>query len=240
MLKIVKESTYIHIVSFIRLKQAIFWSFAFPVFLFIVFSGIFGVFYDDDYAAFLLTGVIGMSFASDGLFAIGSIIKRYYQNGTLRILHKMPFNIVNYFIGIIVSRFIIIGILVIVLNIVSLLISSYIMSWYDLTLTFIGIFIGLWIFSFLGLLLNFLSMKKYSSEKGLINIVYFTIIFTSNALYPVKSFNQVISNIADFLPLNPVLQLIRNEQFNIYSIAFWSVLPVVLFYLVYKRIQFTR
>ena len=240
MIKMIFQTVNIQLLSFLRIKQAVFWSLVFPLFIFVIFSSIFGTFFDKEYTYFLMTGVIGMSIASDGLFAIGTTIKNYYNNGTIRILKKMPINILYYFTGIIICRFIISFGLVICLNITSIVLFSCSLKLADIIGITLGIFIGLWIFSFLGLCLTFSDIKVSSSDKGLINLVYFVVLFTSNSLYPISSFNEKISYIANFLPLNPILSLLRSETFMFFHLALWAVLPVILFYFLYKRLKVVR
>ncbi|MFN8407020.1 MAG: hypothetical protein U0X71_06010 [Sphingobacteriaceae bacterium] len=36
-----------------------------------------------DYIPFILSGIIGMTIASDGLFAIGPVVKEYYASGLI-------------------------------------------------------------------------------------------------------------------------------------------------------------
>jgi ABC-2 type transport system permease protein len=90
------------------------------------------------------------------------------------------------------------------------------------------------------LCLTFSDIKISSSDKGLLNLVYFLVLFTSNSLYPVSSFNEKIANLANFLPLNPILSLLRSETFMFYHLAFWAIIPVILFYFLYKRLKVVR
>lgn len=234
----------IQLLTFLRIKQAVFFSFAFPLFLFLVFQTVFGgygVSFDKDYTVFLLSGIICMTLASDGLFAIGTFIKRYYLNGTLRIIRRMPINIIVFITGIVISRFIITITLVVFLNVVSLVIYNSHFLIRDTFFIFAGVFMGLWIFSFLGLCLSFSNIRIGDAEKNVVNLVYFFILFTSNALYPVDVLNSNIANISNYLPMNPVLSLFRtDESILIFQLIVWSLLPVILFYFLLKRQKFKR
>jgi len=234
----------VQLLSFLRIKQAVFFSFVFPFFLFVVFHTIFGELgpsSDKDYTIFLLSGIICMTLASDGLFAIGTFIKRYYLNGTLRIIRRMPINIIVFISGIVISRFIITITLVFFLNVVSLVIYNCHFPLHDILLIFSGVFIGLWIFSFLGLCLSFSNIRIGDAEKNITNLVYFFLLFTSNALYPVDVLNSKITSVSNYLPMNPVLSILRtDEPILIFPLIVWSLLPVLLFYFLLKRQRFQR
>ena len=103
-MKILILSTYYQLLFFIRLKQSLFFSVTFPVFIFILFGTIWSE--SLEYIPFLLSGVIGMTVMSDGLFSIGSVIKIYYKNNVIKYLRKMPFSILLHFGGLIISRMI--------------------------------------------------------------------------------------------------------------------------------------
>ncbi len=229
----------VHFLSFFRNKNAFFWELVFPLFIYVIFYTIFGSFNDEGYSLFLLTGVLGMTLTADGLFGVGPVIKMNYENGTIRVLKKLPINIVLYFSGLIINRFIILSILYILLNLVSFLMSGMFLPIEKTPQVFLGIFLGLWIFSFLGLSLSFLNIKT-SSEKGMNNILYFIILFTSNALYNISAFNPGVEKIANFLPLNGVLHILRSEQPEFLGLVLWMVIPVFLFYYAFNKVQYSR
>ena len=76
------KSIKYQLLIYLRIKQAVFFSIAFPVFLFVIFGNIWGV--NEGYIPFLLSGIIGMTIASDGLFAVGPVIREYYTNGLIK------------------------------------------------------------------------------------------------------------------------------------------------------------
>lgn len=237
MIKILSLSIYYQFLIFLRIKQAVFFTVAFPIFLFVVFTSIWGT-QDNGYVSFLLSGIIGMTIASDGMFAIGPVIKEYYSNGLIKYLRKLPFNILLHFIGLIISR------IVTLLFIVFLLcISAYLMFGHSVTslevMNYVfGIFIGLFVFSFLGLVIIFSGLKQ-GTDKGIINFIYFIILFTSNAFYPVGEFNQLIGYVGDTLPLNQILYIMRGDGIN-YTIAIWILALMLLFVFLFKNVKFNR
>lgn len=236
-LTILLKSTKYQILIYLRIRQAVFFSIAFPVFLFVIFGSIWGV--NEDYIPFLLSGIIGMTIASDGIFAVGPVVKEYYSNGLIKYFQKLPFNILLHFAGLIISRILSLIFTILILCLVSFLIFGFMPSVENLIHYILGTIIGLTIFSFIGLCLAFSGIKG-GTDRGFSNLIYFIILFTSVAFYPVKSFNKLIGTIGDFLPLNPILSILRNETINYPVLLFWLFFPMMIFYIVFKKIKFSR
>jgi len=233
------HSIYLQILIFLRIKQAVFFTLIFPVFLFIIFASLWGN-ESDEYIFFLLTGIIGMTIASDGLFAIGPVIKEYYANGLVKYLKKLPFNILIHFLGLIISRIISLIFSTILLCISAFLIFDYLIEIEELFNFSIGIATGLCLFSFLGLVISMLHVKqKDRTNKGLINFLYFAVLFTSDAFYPVGEFNPFIGSIGNYLPLNPILNILRGNGIS-YLTFVWIVMIVLLFVYFFKTMKFDR
>jgi len=237
MFKILCHSVYFHLINYLRIKQAVFFSLAFPIFLFIVFGSIWGI-NQEEYVASLFTGVMGMTIASDGLFAIGPVIKEYYASGLIKYLRKLPMNILNYFIGLIISRIISLLVVLGLLSLVSKLVFNFSPSPEQITNLVAGIVVGLFLFAFLGLTISFSGIKN-GSEKGLINFVFFGILFTSDSFYPVGQFNSMVGAIGNALPLNPILHVLRGEERSL-VVLLWLIIPIILFSLLFRRIKFAR
>lgn len=229
----------VHFLNFARNKGALFWALTFPTFMYVVFYNVFSGFNNEHYAFYLLSGVLGMTLTADGLLGVGFIIKNSYMNGTIRLLKKMPINILLYFIGMILNRFLIVVLLLAILSVALFFISSDNFAFMHLPAIFLGIFLGLWIFSFLGLCLSFLNIQS-QSEKGVSNIAYFFILFTSNAFYKLDMFNEKVASLGDLLPLNGILHILRNEPFNPYILLFWMLAPPVFFYYLFQKVQYAR
>lgn len=237
MIKILTYSIYYQLLIFLRIKQAVFFTVAFPVFLFAIFGSIWGAEHDE-YISFLLSGIIGMTIASDGLFAIGPVIKEYYSNGLIKYLRKLPFNILLHFIGLVISRVISLIFIVFLLCLVAKLMFGYAVSLLEMGNFILGVFVGLSLFSFLGLAVTFSGIKQ-DADKGIINFIYFIILFTSNAFYPVGDFNKVIGYVGNTLPLNHVLSILRGDGVS-FILIIWLVLPIIIFLFLFKNIKFDR
>ena len=84
-MKVLIASIYYQLLSSMRIKQAVFFTVIFPAFIFLIFSSIWGI-NNKEYCVFLLTGICAMTIASDGLFAIGGVIKQYYTSGVMKFI----------------------------------------------------------------------------------------------------------------------------------------------------------
>lgn len=237
MIKIIFSSTYYQILIFLRIKIAVFFTFIFPLVLFVVFGNIWGG-NSSEYFSFLLSGIIGMIVASDGLNAIGPVIRDYYSSGLLKYLRKLPFNIVFHFLGLILSRVLSLIFIIILLCIVSSLIFGHIVSLSEFTSYISGVLIGLFIFSFIGLVLNFIGIRD-GSASGITNLFYFIMLFTSDAFYSASSAENFIAIVGDILPLNPILYILRDEGYY-WNLLPWLIIPPILFYFVFYNLKTSR
>ncbi|QMU65290.1 MAG: hypothetical protein GKR88_13955 [Flavobacteriaceae bacterium] len=179
-----------------------------------------------------------MTVASDGLNAIGPVIKDYYSSGLLKYLRKLPFNIILHFLGLIISRVLSLVFIIILLCIVSKLVFDHRVSIVEFTNYMLGTLIGLFAFSFIGLVFNFIGIK-YKSANGITNLFYFIMLFTSDAFYPASSANDFIAGIGNSLPLNPILHILRDEGYY-WNLLPWLVIPPVLFYFIFHNIKTNR
>lgn len=231
------SSLYYQFLIFFRIKSAFFFVGIFPLFLFLIFGFLWGA--DPSYIPFLLTGVIGMTITSDGLYSIGPVIKEYHANGLIKYLKKMPFNVVAYFVSYILSRVLSQFIVVIVLCLTSFLVFDYAVSPLFFIRMLSGVLIGLFIFGFLGIVLAFSGIKQISNN-SIVSIIGYTIIFTSNTFYPVSELNKVIETIANVLPLNSILGLMRGQTVDYINLTLWIFIPVIVFFILFKRLKFKR
>ncbi|MEM7548470.1 MAG: ABC transporter permease [Bacteroidota bacterium] len=233
-------SVYYQILSYSRIKQAVFYSLAFPVLLYVLFGSIWKT-SGEAYAGFLLTGVIGMSIASQGLFAVGPTLRSYYQTNFIKFLRNIPVSPLTHFMSLLISRYSIILLGNIILFLIATFLFKYVLTLEEMIIIIAGSFIGLLLFSFLGLIIAFMS-KKAESTRGFINLIYFTMIFTSDTYYPVTDINPVFSIWTRLLPLTPLLDFLRgNTELNVvlYLLG-WTVLFVIVFYFLFTKTSLSR
>ena len=235
-MKFILYTAYYQTIIFLRVKQATFFAFAFPIFLFIIFGNLFSITKNDIFN--VMSGVIAMTIASSGFYGIGAVVKDYYSNGWLRFIKNLPINQIFYFIGIIISRIFVLLFLVLILNLFSYIIFNFTYSFYQFINLLFSILIGYTIFSFFGLCISF-SNIKYSSDTGLSSFIYYIILFSSSAFYPVCNFNKTICKIGNILPLNPILNIMRFGQFDSILI-FWLIMPIILFFFLLKNLKYNR
>lgn len=236
-LTILYKSIKYNFLIYLRIKQAVFFTTFFPVFLFVIFGNIWGK--SPDYIPFILTGLIGMTIASEGIFSIGSVISLYYTSGLIKYFKKLPFKSILHFLGLIISRIFSLFLTILILCLISFLVFDYLPSIFRILNYLLATIVGLTIFSFIGLSISF-SNTKEGIEKGLSNLIYFIIIFTSMAFYPIKYFNKTFGEIGDYLPLNNILNLLRGDDINYYVLLFWLVIPILIFLYFFNRIKSTR
>lgn len=237
MIKIFCNLVYYRIVEYLHVKQAIFFSIIFPIFLFVVMASLWG---DTNmyYSNFILSGVIGMTIASEGIFSIGQSTKRFYMTGMIKYIRKMPFSVLFYMASIVVAKIINLIFIIALMYAVGIVFFNCTLTPADITNAMCGLLIGLTMFSFIGLVLYFINIR-IESEKSLVHIIYLLIIFVSNVFYSVGDLSPTINMLGNFLPLNSILDIIRNGEYN-WSILPWIVIPMVIFMVLIKRIETKR
>lgn len=227
-----------HFLLFSKARQAVFFTVFFPVFIFILFSSIWGI-KSIEYVKFIMAGVIAMNIASEGMFSIGGVIKEYYASGLMKMIKKTPLNITLYITCLILSRVIIICLVSIILSIIAYLVFHVDFFLNDFIYYFIGILLGLFIFSFIGLSLSYTSLKS-KGNVGILNIVYYILIFSSNSFYPIGDFNPVLNSIGNLFPMNSVLNILRSENVNFIVLIIWFLVPFISFQILIKKIKNNR
>ena len=229
-------NTYLDLLSFLRIKIAVFFSVIFPLMMFVIFSSIWGN-ESNDYVFFILTGIICMMTISEGLFSVGPVIRDYYSSGMFKYIKQLPLDISFFFNTFIVSRLIFFQFIVILLFLTAYFVYG-VNAFNNYLNIFFGSFIGFFLFSFLGLCVSFISRK--SSGKTLSNIVYFTLIFVSDIFYSISYNGLIIKKINAFLPVNDILLLMRGKDYRLYVIIIWLFSLIFIFKLLFQNIRFNR
>lgn len=240
MLKHLYYSAWYSTLITFRVKQAVFFTFFFPLALYLVFSNIWGGAKGDPaYPGFLLSGLVGITVCSNGIMGVGVVLKDYYVTGMFKYLSKIPLNMLVYFSGVIISRLLIFIGLIIGLGIIAYIFFQHLVTVTAFLWLVAGSLAGLFIFVFLGLSFSFIGIKKPDFDKGLHNMAYFIMVFTSDAFYKTGDFNSVIKWIGDALPLNPVLSLLRGN--GVQPMLFvWLVISAALFSFLFRRQKLNR
>lgn len=237
-MKILINSTRDQIVTSFRIKQSIFFTVIFPVFLFVIFSLIWGV-NNEEYSKFLLTGICAMTVVSDGVFAIGNVIPKYYSSGILKFIKVIPYSIITHIISLIISRIFFILISFILLFVCGYLFFGINFSIQEVASVFLGLILGLIEFSFLGLIISYTSLKD-NGNKSLGNMLYFGLIFFSDTFYPITEINPLLGKFVEKSPITPLLKIFRGNYENILVLFIWTALFIAVFCLIYKYKQLKR
>ncbi len=196
-----------------RIKVALFFTFIFPALLFVIFGSIWGV-SDPEYIYFLLSGVVAMNVVSQGIFSTGAVIKQYYHENIVKFLKALPINVLNYFLGMIICRALVVVASILVLAIIAFIFFGYTVTATQFLLLVSGSLIGLILFSFMGLLVSFFGNLKSNEDAGreVGNIVYFLMIFLCDCFYPVSELNIFIGTLNRIFPLTYLLDYYREQN----------------------------
>jgi ABC-type polysaccharide/polyol phosphate export permease len=243
MIRTLRLSIYYQLLMALRMKQAMFFTLAFPLFLFVLFGNLWGQ-GDPDHLLFTLTGILGMNVATEGIFAIGPAIKDYNSSGILRYFKKLPFNILTHFFGLISSQ-----LMLMLLSTALLLLVGAVVFGIRITPALIGqvlagLTAGLTVFGFIGLSVAFLNVKKTGggvAQRGsLASAVYYVLVFLSDAFYPLGDINPVLGKVLHLSPMNPVLQLLRGESVDWLTLLGWTVVALSFFLFQFRRFTSAR
>lgn len=231
-------SIYYQLITFNRVKKAVFFTFVFPVFIYVIFSTVWGE-NDPEYSMFLLTGIIIMTVISDALYSIGNVILSYYQNGFIKFFKVLPYSFNKYLLALIFSRIIITSVAIIILVTIGIVSFEISLELVDIGFILIGITVAFIIFSFLGLLIGILS-KDTLENLGTTNFIYFCMMFVSDTFYPISEMNPAIGKFVYLIPISPVLKLIRGDISELIPSIIWIIILFVSFVIVSRTKQIKR
>lgn len=237
MTKVFLSLVYYRIVEYLHVKQAVFYSVIFPIFLFVIMTSLWGK-VNLNYPNFMLTGVIAMTIASEGIFSIGQSTKRFYMTGMIKYIRKMPFSVLFYMMSIVIAKIINLIFIIALMYAVGMIFFNCSLTLTDVYNILSGLLIGLVMFSFIGLVLYFINIRL-DSEKSIVNIAYLLLIFVSDVFYSVGDINGIIKTIGNFLPLNSILNIIRHGVYD-WSLVPWTIIPMAVFIILIKRVETKR
>ena len=232
-MKAILIGTYYQILNFLRVRKALFFSFIFPIFLYVVFVFVWG---NDSvtYTKFICTGIVAITVASNAMMAIGRIIVQYNRNGMVRTLKTIPRGYITHIASLVLSRIFLITCATIVLIVISFVISHTIFSFKDLLLLEIGICIGVYVFTLLGqIIAEFLEDKH--SEGSILNGIFYVIIFLSDCFYPITDMNPAFAMIVSINPMTPILHIMRGEGNWFYVLIIEIILLQLTTYIISKK-----
>ncbi|MEO0297295.1 MAG: ABC transporter permease [candidate division WOR-3 bacterium] len=220
---------------FLRSKEAFFFGIIFPLFLFFLFGNLWG---EKEYLKFLLTGVIGMTISADAFFGVGPVIKTYKDYGILKLLKILPFNPIYHFTSIFISRIICSFISLFFLILLAILFFKMKFSFIELFIYLLGIIIGIFLFSFFSLSISL----NYTSEggRGIINFLYFIMLFFSGTFYPLEIMPDPLKILAYLSPLTYLNYFLRGNFLFLLPLSFLCFLFMNLSIILFKKIEMKR
>lgn len=199
-----KAMTLMHL----RNGYVLFWNFAFPVLLMLIYGAIMSQYID-----YLTPGVIVLNALSFGLVSSSTMMLEMREKGVLRRLQATPlpaaqligsYLLVNIVIGVLQSTLIIVtGVLLykIPINAIGLLVA------YPMIL------FGLLAFMALGGVISGVSAKA-GSATAIGMTIYFLLMFISDMIFPLNMLPAWLQNVVPYLPAYPAAQLVRSAMLD--------------------------
>ncbi|POZ89183.1 hypothetical protein AA80_01880 [Petrotoga sibirica DSM 13575] len=182
----------------------------------------------ENFLDFILTGVIGFSLLSGGMFSMINIFGRYRKLGTIKRLKASPMKPIELTLSAsstklflnLVSMFIIVFLGKIIFD------SSLTFNWSLLVIVFFTSSIGMMGFGILLLLL----FKEPSVTIEIASILYFAMTFFSGVYFPVEFLPSSVRWVGNILPVKYVVDLVRYTG-NIKQISLnaFVIINLVLF-----------
>jgi len=182
----------------------------------------------ENFLDFILTGVIGLSLLSGGMFSMINIFGRYRKLGTIKRLKASPMKPIELTLSAsstklflnLVSMFIIVFLGKIIFD------SSLTFNWSLLVIVFFTSSIGMMGFGILLLLL----FKEPSVTIEIASILYFAMTFFSGVYFPVEFLPSSVRWVGNILPVKYVVDLVRYTG-NIKQISLnaFVIINLVLF-----------
>ena len=197
-----KAMTLMHL----RNGYVLFWNFAFPILLMIIYGAIMSQFMD-----YMTPGVIVLNALSFGLVSSSTMMLEMREKGVLRRLQATPlpavemigsYLLVNIVIGVLQSTLIIIA---------GVLLYKVPLSATGLLLAYPMILIGLLAFMALGGIISGVSAKS-GSATAIGMTIYFLLMFISDMIFPLDMLPAWLQNVVPYLPAYPVAQLVRSAM----------------------------
>ncbi len=199
-----KAMTLMHL----RNGYVLFWNFAFPVLLMIIYGAIMSQFMD-----YMTPGVIVLNALSFGLVSSSTMMLEMREKGVLRRLQATPlpavqligsYLLVNIVIGVLQSTLIIFA---------GVLLYKVPVSAMGLLVAYPMILFGLLAFMALGGVISGVSAKA-GSATAIGMTIYFVLMFISDMIFPLDMLPAWLQNVVPYLPAYPAAQLVRSAMLD--------------------------
>lgn len=206
-----KAMTLMHL----RNGYVLFWNFAFPVLLMIIYGAIMSQYMD-----YMTPGVIVLNALSFGLVSSSTMMLEMREKGVLRRLQATPlpaaqligsYLLVNIVIGVLQSTLIIVA---------GVLLYKVPVSAMGLLVAYPMILFGLLAFMALGGIISGVSAKS-GSATAIGMTIYFVLMFISDMIFPLDMLPVWLQNMVPYLPAYPAAQLVRSAMLDASLDAQW-------------------
>lgn len=206
-----KAMTLMHL----RNGYVLFWNFAFPVLLMVIYGAIMSQFMN-----YMTPGVIVLNALSFGLVSSSTMMLEMREKGVLRRLQATPLPAAQ-LIGSYLSVNIVIGVLQSTLIIVAgVLLYKVPVSAMGLLVAYPMILFGLLAFMALGGIISGVSAKS-GSATAIGMTIYFLLMFISDMIFPLDMLPAWLQNVVPYLPAYPAAQLVRSAMLDASLDAQW-------------------
>lgn len=199
-----KAMTLMHL----RNGYVLFWNFAFPVLLMVIYGAIMSQFMN-----YMTPGVIVLNALSFGLVSSSTMMLEMREKGVLRRLQATPlpavqligsYLLVNIVIGVLQSTLIIFA---------GVLLYKVPVSAMGLLVAYPMILFGLLAFMALGGVISGMSAKA-GSATAIGMTIYFVLMFISDMIFPLDMLPAWLQNVVPYLPAYPAAQLVRSAMLD--------------------------
>lgn len=197
-----KAMTLMHL----RNGYVLFWNFAFPVLLMVIYGAVMSQYMD-----YMTPGVIVLNALSFGLVSSSTMMLEMREKSVLRRLQATPlpagqlvgsYLLVNVIIGVLQSGLIILA---------GVVLYNVPVTGASLLLAYPMILAGLLTFMALGGIISGMAAKA-GSATAIGMTIYFLLMFISDLVFPLDMLPDWLRNVVPYLPAYPVVQLVRSAM----------------------------
>lgn len=188
----------------LRNGAVLFWNFAFPVLLMLIYGVIM-----TDFMAYMTPGVITLNILSFGLVGSSTMLLEMREKGILRRLQATPLPAQH-----LVGAYLLVNFAITFLQSATILIMGIVL--YKVSVPALGLVLaipmiiaGVFTFLALGGVVSGLAPKA-GVATGAGMVVYFTLMFISDMVFPLDMLPDWLQQLVPYLPAYPVAQLVRS------------------------------
>ena len=206
----------------LRNGAVLFWNFAFPVLLMIIYGVVFSDFMD-----YMTPGVITLNLLSFGLVGSSAMLLEMREKGILRRLQATPLPAIQ-----LVGAYLVVNFAITLLQSILILVMG--IALYGVTVSVTGLLIavpmiiaGVFTFLALGGIVSGLAPKA-GVATGVGMTIYFILMFISDMVFPLDMLPGWLQTVVPYLPAYPVAQLVRSALLDSVLSPDWLTYLAVL------------